>query len=219
MANGHGGARPGSGRKPVPVETLVEEGRYEFNGRVCRRCGKWKSESGFHALPNSRLDSWCKGCRSAYSQEWRKRNPSAYAAHRELFADRPDALAYSRAVCEQVAALVERKIQKFESRHRLEAPPHLVAIVQLARSLAEQHPEGRAPSDDSPYREVRREQARIRRAHRSPEQLEREKQRQRRHDLKKKLRYQTDPAFRAKRLEWQRAYAKRRREEDQRGGS
>lgn len=94
---------------------------------ICAKCGALSDKS------------WCKQCREANTHRWAREN----IAHRRTsnYLQDGDALKYSRSVCDHVAVFVERKIKAFELRHGIEAPPHLTALAEIARSVSAQHPD------------------------------------------------------------------------------
>jgi hypothetical protein len=94
----------------------------------------------------SGFDSWCHDCRREYARNYTvardngRNYTSPYVRAAALALKERDALAYSRSVCDHVAWYVERKITEFEKTHGMEAPPHMTAILAIAKSIAAEHP-------------------------------------------------------------------------------
>lgn len=110
--------------------------------KLCSRCKTIKPAASFrrHQQKADGLDSWCKSCKISRTKEFRKQFPNDELANRELKATYGDPLAYSRHKCLHVADYVRTAIERFERKTGKEAPPHLTAILQLAESLADEHP-------------------------------------------------------------------------------
>lgn len=54
-----------------------------------------------------------------------------------------DPVAFSRAACQHVKDYVERAIQRWESAAEIEAPPHVMALQQIASNFLKEHPKGK----------------------------------------------------------------------------
>ncbi len=92
--------------------------------KTCRMCGEIKPASSFRKRVDisDGLYSYCKPCARKAERQRLQRHPWHFA----------------QTTCDQIAARLEWKINDFESRTGLEAPPQLTAMLQLARSYAEQ---------------------------------------------------------------------------------
>ncbi len=114
-------------------------------GRACTKCGAYKPAAAFktNTMLRCGLNSWCKTCERAATRKWREDHKHGERADREIKATYGDPVAFSRHKCLHVADYVRNAINRFESKTGKEAPPHLTAILQLATSLAEQHPESK----------------------------------------------------------------------------
>src|SRR5262245_27144502 len=113
----------------------------------CAYCGQIKPAGDFPPNANTRsgLDSWCNDCRRKYTQErwYDGRKHSPVSPHTKRITDAlagGDAISYSRAVCDHIAWYVQRKITEFEVTQQMEAPPHMTAILTIAKSISAQHP-------------------------------------------------------------------------------
>lgn len=143
------------------------------SAKPCTSCGTVKPLASF---PDNRkmLDgksSHCRACCLEKRRKWAAVNGrAAEAAQTQLKSRYPDALVYSRSVCDHVASYVGRAIERFERKTGDEAPPHLTSILSLARSIADEHPED-LPSRAATYARNWRE--------RDPEAWKRYRQRQR----------------------------------------
>lgn len=117
---------------------------------VCARCHERKPAQEFppNVQKQSGLDSWCHDCKREYQQDYQFQrylngNATPPSPHKHQIAkafESGDALNYSRAVCNHVAWYTQRKITEFEAIHNKEAPPHMTAILSIAKSVAAQHP-------------------------------------------------------------------------------
>jgi hypothetical protein len=127
--SGWGGAREGAGRKP----------KY---AKACSRCGVVKPASSFgrNRRMADGLSCDCRDCHAESNAAFRRNNPGLGLAARQLKRqpEYADPVAYSLGVCEHVATYVGRAIAGFERRTGKEAPPHLAAILAMARQLAEE---------------------------------------------------------------------------------
>lgn len=113
---------------------------------ACARCGQHKPAWDFprNAALQSGIHSWCKNCMRDYQRQYHHTRPpvlkSPYVEQAAAALKKADAVEYSRAVCEHVAWYVQRKIAEFEADTAMEAPPHLPAILTIAKSISAQHP-------------------------------------------------------------------------------
>lgn len=109
----------------------------------CARCKQFKAGTEFAPNPRLRrgLHSWCRECVRDYAYERvvAGKKSAVPAVSQHLHGG--NALEFSRAVCEHLASYADKKIRQFEAKHKVEAPPHLVAIRAVARSFVAQHPE------------------------------------------------------------------------------
>lgn len=123
---------------------------------VCARCHQHKPAEEFsrNAAKRNGLDSYCKDCAGEYArqyQDFNSRGPtSPHSTQISQSLEHGDALKYSRAVCDHIAWYTQRKITEFESTHHMEAPPHMTAILAIAKSISAQHPIRKAKQPNQP---------------------------------------------------------------------
>jgi hypothetical protein len=114
----------------------------------CARCLETKPVTEFPRNVNmvSGFDSWCHDCRREYARDYHSArrnghaNSSPYTYNIATALKHGEPLEYSRSVCEHVAWYMQRKIVEFEKTHGIEAPPHMTAILGIAKSMAAEHP-------------------------------------------------------------------------------
>jgi hypothetical protein len=116
--------------------------------KLCSRCNEIKSTAEFALDSRARdgLGSHCRQCRREVNLESRDRYPhqrQQLYEEKKFDTDRYDPIRYSRSICGHVAEYVSRAVERFEKRTGKEAPPHMTALLQLAHSFVEEHPERR----------------------------------------------------------------------------
>lgn len=111
--------------------------------KLCSRCNEVKPAAEFPLMARSRdgLSSHCRKCKYEVSKEWKGRNPAYQEQAREERHGQYDPIAYSRAICAHVEAYTDRAIRRFEKHTGREAPPHMTALRDVARSFVAEHPE------------------------------------------------------------------------------
>lgn len=111
--------------------------------KLCSRCNQELPTTDFPLRPTSPdgLYSQCRECRRQARQESKDRYPHFKEIQlQEKHSKYYDPIRYSASVCAHVADYVSRAVTRFETHTGMEAPPHMAALVQVAKSFVSEHP-------------------------------------------------------------------------------